>query len=259
MDINKNIFNNKEGSTLVIVLSVMTILLAGVFSFSKMFSNSVKNNKNLNNKYISRYASESGIEKVYFYKNNPVTNYGFERIISDDVSKTNVLSNNASYTLKSNIRKTIKIASLDLGKTYEITFNKTNDFNNVKSVNVSWEDLVTSEKLDFQFKKTKPTEEIIIPFGSLDLTMNPVNRNLNFGMPLGTEYVLTIKTPEDGIKIHNIAITFYNALNGTAGSGTPVILESIQGVEAAGKFLNNEQINEMTNTYIKDQESLMSP
>ena len=245
-----NIVKNNRGSTLVIVIAVMTILLAGVFSFSKMFSNSIRNNKNLNNKYISRYASESGVERVYYLKNSLA--YGFENIINDESLNNGTIegAGGAKYILRSNNHKLLVIPSLEIANEYNIILNKTTDFDNIKSVKISWDSLDASEQMEFKFNETDITNPLSIistTFSVKDPNENKLNLDF-INKSVGSEYALTMKAI--GYKLHNINVVFYDGL---LGAGNPVVINSIQGVESAGSFLNNEQVNEMTRTYIEDR------
>ena len=232
----KNIVKNNKGNSLIIVVSIMTVFLSIIFSFSKLFLDTLKSSKNSSNKYISKYASESGAERVFYLINS--SGLTFENIISNSTYNNYTFENGAKYLLESNNSEAFYIKELAMWDTHTIDINKTSDFNRVKSIKVDWEEespfQLMEISLDF-YKNGKYNRTVFV--NHYFSTNTPIIINLSFpNDPKTSTYKLNFESINSDI--HNMSLTFYNQNN---GNGTPVILDSIQGLQSTGTFLDNKQ------------------
>ena len=237
-----NIIKNRQGNTLIIVISIMTVFISIIFSFSQLFLTNLKNSKNLNNKYISKYASESGVEKSFYLVNK--TGLNFDTIVNNNSYNTLTLNNGAVCKLELGAGSSSIISTLKNLDTYTITLNKKADYGKVKSVQIDWESKNPFEILSVSFDRYTNGQYAGNIFFNLYTNLNkPGNINLQFpGNPDNSIYKLTL-TPLL-YDLSNVDINFYDKNN---AKGNQILLYSISGLRSTGTYLNSKQILEINN------------
>lgn len=231
----KSIKNNKSGNTLIIVLSVMTVFLSITFAISKMFLNNLKNNRNSNNRYITKYASESGIERGFYLSNKLALD--FQNVISG-YGGPYTLENGAQYRLESDGSAAFYLRLLRVGETHAINISKPSDIERVKSIKVDWLDLDPLEIVEISLSLYINGNHNRDIFKTQYFASNtPIIINLSFpGNPHNSSYKLNFKAVNKDL--HNMNLSFHT--QNWAG-GTPTVLDSTQGIQSTGTYLDNKQ------------------
>lgn len=235
----KNVKNNKSGNTIIIAISIITIFLSITFALSKMFLNNLKNNKNSNNRYITKYASESGIERAFYLSNKQ--NMDFQSIINQ-YSGPYTLSNGAQYKLESDGSAAFYIRLLHMWETHSINITKPSDIQRVKSIKVDWQGQSPLEIIQISLSLYVNGRYSKDVFKTWYFYMNtPIIINLSFpGNPNNSTYKLSLTAINSDL--HNISLSFYTQ---NQANGTPTVLDSTQGIQSSGTYLNNKQTRQI--------------
>lgn len=233
-----NIRKNKSGNTIIIAISIMTIFLSITFAISKMFLNNLKNNKNSNNRYITKYASESGIERAFYLANKG--GLSFQNIITG-YGGIYTLENGSTYKLESDGNAAFYLRLLKINEIHSININKMSDIQRVKSIKVDWLEGGPLEIIEISlslYRNGKYNRDI---FKTQYFSSNtPIIKNLSFpGNPYNSTYTLNFRAVNHDI--HNMNLSFYTR---NWANGTPTVLDSTQGIQSSGFYLDNKQMRQ---------------
>lgn len=234
----KKIKQNIFGNTIIIAISIMTVFLSITFAISKMFLNNLKNNKNANNRYITKYASESGIERGFYLSNKLHIN--FQDIITSYGGPYS-LENGAQYKLESDGNAAFYLRLLRILETHSINITKPSDIERVKSIKIDWLEMHPLEIVEISLSLYRNGSYVRDIFKTQYFTANtPVIINLSFpGNPHNSTYKLNFTAINHDL--HNINLSFYTQ---NWANGTPTVLDSTQGIQSSGTYLNNKQMRQ---------------